>query len=500
MATLETLDFLFKSKGKDSIIKEIQEIEKKWNNVTKSITDTVSLLDKLRESKKVFIDIERARANTFNRESKRDKTRIAAAKAEEKAYKERGRAAKEEAKIVSKTAGRATRGTQESTSRRTDWGQWGGLASVMSLGIKAAKAVTQTALSGRDIGLSVGAIAKATLSDPNKIKKLLGILISSGTGKPSEITSFLSDISNKWLSAYFGGDKELFENFALAGADIKTTDFPSTMMSMIKAVQKATSPEEQQRILKGLSGISPQAYGIFSQANLKNTTDYLGNLERQIEAGKKWQETLNRLEESLRKVTTAATPAVEALSNLAAKTTDWLNDVSKKVSEVTGMDKDKSLLLTYGGAFASLIAAWKALTNPKTTANLIRNTAKWGWGGLKSLAKNAPKAIRPALFPGLLFTPQSLGDDTLSSRSRLFSIDEVKEFQDVLSKLPPERKYYPEKLALPGGSNIENTLRRVQQEINLTINVNGASNDAYVTGRAIGNGVMDSINGIKNFY
>ena len=116
MATLETLDILFKSSGKSDILKDIKEIEGRWGDITKNITvniqkivelrkelgnvndltkESVSLVEKEAQAKQSVLQEEKKLEKTKNRglsqQWRNEKARENAEKAREKAEKARGK-------------------------------------------------------------------------------------------------------------------------------------------------------------------------------------------------------------------------------------------------------------------------------------------------------------------------------------------------------------------------------------------------------------------------
>ena len=343
MATLETLDILFKSSGKGEILKEIEEIEKSWTKISSAIKENIELLKAARTERAEMAKFSKEAATSakmeaayLDRSAKNwnkilDK-RFKVEKAKERTEKARERAAREERKGRQTTPAVSTTTTAAPEKRRMDWGQWGGLASVLSLMGSVAGVV------GSGIQKIVGAVLSAgqegvlvqrILEDErNKegLKKLLSDIAVSGMGRglqSGQMISAIAQLRQQWDEAFrLNKQQDFFDRFGLVAKNFKRGDFTGFLQQLVSPNKTA----QQKTALRA-------AFGTQESEALLNFSTHAQNIYQNIESSVEAMGKLNTALQGLQRdiANTFAPSLAEFAKEIQAASkrySEWLNTPS----------------------------------------------------------------------------------------------------------------------------------------------------------------------------
>lgn len=309
MATLETLDILFKSSGKSDIIKDINDIETKWSNITKNVVENIQKIVELRKELSNVNDLTKetvdliekealAKKSVVNEEKKLEKikNRGLAQQGRNEKQREMAEKAREKAEKAREKANHSERGG--GSGGGTFWGNLGGLSSFLSLamniagkGFNAIKTITGWAMEKGQIGVAVKRISEG--QNEEKTQTVLSNLVRSGWARGLQegtVISAVSQLRQQFDEAFrLGKTGDFFDRFALGGASFQKEDFLGFLESILEpknaqqttALRKALSPELAEAFLSYSKTGGENFY-----KNIDSAIKVLGDVKTSIETFK----------------------------------------------------------------------------------------------------------------------------------------------------------------------------------------------------------------------
>ena len=360
MATLETLDFLFKSSGKKDILNDINDIEKRWSDITKNVVENIQKIVELRKELSNVNDLTKETVSLVEKELEAKRSvlqeekniskargdinkRIKLALQEEKTAKQREMAEKAREKA------NRSEGGSGGSGGGTFWGNLGGLSSFLSLGMDfvkagatAVKTITGWAMEKGQIGVAVKRISEG--KNEEETQTVLSDLVRSGWARGLQegtVISAVSQLRQQFDEAFrLGKAGDFFDRFALGGANFKREDFLGFLKSIL-----GSKNAQQTTALRG--ALSPELAEAFLNYSKTGGENFYKNIESSI---KVLGEVKTSIETFKTAISSSLSPALSILSNkiqsYAQEFINWLEtpegekfieeikEVSYKIGEI----------------------------------------------------------------------------------------------------------------------------------------------------------------------
>ena len=417
MATLETLDILFKSSGKSDILKDINDIEKRWSDITKNVVENIQKIVELRKELSNVNDLTKetvdliekealAKKSVVNEEKKLEKIKNRGLAQQGRKEKQREKTEKQR-KMAEKAREKANRsergGGSGSSGGGTFWGNLGGLSSFLNLGMDfvkagftAVKTITGWAMEHGQIGVAVKRISEG--QNEKETQNVLSDLVRSGWARgvsQGTVISAVSQLRQQFDEAFrLGGTRDFFDRFALGGASFQKEDFLGFLNSILR-------PKNAQQTTALRSALSPELAEAFLAYKKGTGGNLYENIEESIKVMKNIKEALESTKSS---IVNSLSPAINSfakeIKENSEKFGNWLRTTEGKNFSMQLKSISESLaeiIPLLVNAISYFIPTKKGITREVNIQSMTRNIPdklnKFIYGNDKKKYTFIPSAI-----------------------------------------------------------------------------------------------------------